>query len=448
MRLRKNRTLVLALLVALGTCYYYFDLLLPRARLQDAANEMVGVYDYGGDFYPIWLTGRELLFHGKNPYTQEMTREIQTGLFGRPMDPRRPADPPTDFRSFSYPLYVDLLVAPLLPVGFDTVRVVLGILLPLLTAASLIFWLRAFHLRVSLTTGAVAIILFLVSYPVLEGLYAQQAGLLVGAALALTAAMLARGRFWLAGMLLACASVKPQLIWLLALWLLLWAVSDWKRRKAFPLSFILCMGLLVLVSQLALPGWFVGWWRSLVGYSHYTLPPLAQLVLGRFPGAALELILLMVAIAICWRSRQQPVGSLDFSLALSFVLAASVMFMPTGGAVYDQVILLPAILWLCFQRAEIVKAALPIRIVGLSVLIALCWQWFGACTVVLISLFRPAWTSSPAVLVFPTRMAAPLPFTILALLSYFAVGSLRGKTSAGDSLIIRLSDQGSRAKST
>ena len=35
---------------------------------------MVGPYDYGGDFYPIWLTGRELLFHGKNPYTQEMTR--------------------------------------------------------------------------------------------------------------------------------------------------------------------------------------------------------------------------------------------------------------------------------------------------------------------------------------------------------------------------------------
>ena len=299
MRLRRNPTLILALLIALGTSYYYFDLLLPRARLRDAANEMVGAYDYGGDFYPIWLTGRELLFHGRNPYTQEMTREIQTGLFGRPMDPHRPADPSTDFRAFAYPLYVDLLAAPLLPVGFDAVRVVLGILLPLLTAASLVLWLRAFHLQISPTTRAVAIILLLVSYPVLEGLYAEQAGLLVGAGLAMTVALLARGRLWLAGMLVACASVKPQLVWLIALWLLLWAVSDWKRRKAFALSFMLSMGLLVLVSQLVLPGWFVGWWRSMAGYSRYTLPPLTQLVLGRFLGIAVGLAMLMLTAAIC-----------------------------------------------------------------------------------------------------------------------------------------------------
>src|ERR1700729_1431690 len=143
MRLRKNRTLGLALLLALGSSYYYFDLLLPRARLQDAANEMVGPYDYGGDFYPIWLTGRELFFQGKNPYTQEMTRAIQTGLFGRPMDPRRPADPPTDFRAFAYPLYADLLAAPLLPFRFEAVRVVLGVFLPVLTAGALLQWLQA-----------------------------------------------------------------------------------------------------------------------------------------------------------------------------------------------------------------------------------------------------------------------------------------------------------------
>ena len=69
MRLRPNRTLILAFLLALGTSYYYFDLLLPRARLRDAANDMIGPYAYGGDFYPIWLTGRELLFHRSNPYT-------------------------------------------------------------------------------------------------------------------------------------------------------------------------------------------------------------------------------------------------------------------------------------------------------------------------------------------------------------------------------------------
>jgi hypothetical protein len=431
MRLRRNPTLILTLLIALGTSYYYFDLLLPRARLRDAANEMVGAYDYGGDFYPIWLTGRELLFHGRNPYTQEMTREIQTGLFGRPMDPHRPADPSTDFRAFAYPLYVDLLAAPLLPVGFDAVRVVLGILLPLLTAASLVLWLRAFHLQISPTTRAVAIILLLVSYPVLEGLYAEQAGLLVGAGLAMTVALLARGRLWLAGMLVACASVKPQLVWLIALWLLLWAVSDWKRRKAFALSFMLSMGLLVLVSQLVLPGWFVGWWRSMAGYSRYTLPPLTQLVLGRFLGIAVGLAMLMLTAAICWRARREPAGSASFSLAVSFVLAVTVILAPTGGAVYDQVVLLPAILWLGFRRGEILNASRPVRVLALAAVVALCWQWFTACGVAVASVFSPLWAGNPAVVVFPARMAAPLPFVLLALLSFFIVRILRGQTDEG-----------------
>src|SRR5439155_17791839 len=132
-----------------------------------------------------------LLSHGRNPYTPEMTREIQMGLFGRAMDPHRPADPPISFRAFSYPLYADLLAAPLLPLGFDAVRVVLGLVLPLLTATSLVLWLRAFQLRAPPETLAVAVILVLVSYPVLEGLYAQQAGLLVGAALATAVAAIA-----------------------------------------------------------------------------------------------------------------------------------------------------------------------------------------------------------------------------------------------------------------
>lgn len=424
-RLRSHRQLIFAVLIALGTSYYYFDLLLPRARLSDVANNMLGPYAYGGDFYPIWLTGRELLFHGSNPYTPEMTRRIQTGLFGRPMDSHRPADPPTDFRAFSYPLYADVLAAPLLPLSFNAVRAVLGILLPLLTAASLVLWLRAFRLQVSTSTLAIAIILLLVSYPVLEGLYAQQAGLLVGAGLAMSMAALARKRLILAGMLLAFASVKPQLVWLLAVWLLLWAVSDWKRRKSLLLSFSFTLALLLLVSQLLLPGWLVDWWGSLAGYSHYTLPPLTQFVLGKFLGIGTGLTLLALAGVIGWNVRRQPVASAGFALAVSFLLAVTVIVAPTGGAVYDQVILVPAICWLGFRRSEILNAGRPMRILAIATLVALGWQWLVACGVALASLVSPNWARDPGVLVFPTRFAAPLPFAILALLSFFVVRLLR-----------------------
>ena len=429
MPLRLTRTLILTLLITIGTSYYYFGLLLPRARQRDVANHMVGCCAFGGDFYPIWLTGRGLLRTGINPYTQDMTREIQIGLYGRVMDPARPADPPTDFRAFAYPLYTDLLAAPLLPFSFAAVRVVLGILLPCLTALSLILWLRAFGMDACPNALTISIILLLVSYPVLEGLYALQAGLLVGAALAASVASLVRGRLVMAGTLLAFASVKPQLIWLLAFWLLLWAVSDWRRRKNFVLGFSLTMALLALVSQLVLPGWFATWRHSLVGYSHYTLPPLTQLVLGRFLGIAVGLLLLALTTALCWKTRRFSAGSANFFLATSFALAVTVMLAPTGGAVYDQVILIPALCYLTFRRAEILNASRPIRVLVLAAGFALGWQWIVACGVALASLFFPSWAASPEILVLPTRMAASVPFALLALMSFLAVRALRGQSA-------------------
>jgi hypothetical protein len=422
---RNNSTLIFALLLALGASYYYFDLLLPQARAGSVAVGMAGGYAYGGDFYPIWLTGRELLYQGKNPYTRQMTQEIQIGLFGRTVDARRKTDPPANFRAFVYPLYTDLLVVPLILLGFDQARLVLAVLLPLITAASLVFWLRAFGLAVRSSTRVTIIVLALASYPVLEGLYSQQAGLFAGALLALGLAALARGQNVFSGMLLAFASIKPQLIWLLAIWLLLWSVSNWKRRKNLALSFTLTLATLYLASQIVLPGWFVAWWRSIAAYPSYTLPPLTELVLGKFLGDAVGLAMLVLAAAICWSARHQEPGSAEFSLAVSFVLAVTIILSPTGGAVYDQVILIPAIFWLGARRAEIFQAGLPLRIQWFVAVIALSWQWFVACGVALFSILFPVWARRPAVLVFPTRMAAPLPFVLLALLSFFVVKIMR-----------------------
>src|SRR5207249_9194720 len=59
--MRPKRKLIVALLLALGSCYYYFVLLLPRARMVDAAIYIVGLYDYGGDFYHIGMYVQGLL---------------------------------------------------------------------------------------------------------------------------------------------------------------------------------------------------------------------------------------------------------------------------------------------------------------------------------------------------------------------------------------------------
>jgi hypothetical protein len=421
MRPSIKAALILTIFFAIGSCYYYFDLLLPQSRRQSEARAMGVQYSYGGDFYPIWLTGRALLLHRTDPYTPETTRDIQIGLYGRTMDPNRPGDFPAQYRAFSYPLYTDLLAGPLLPLTFDGVRIVLTLLLSPLTALSVFLWLRALRMQISGMALLIVIILTLVSYPVLEGLYAQQAGLLAAAALALALDALTRDRQIMSGIALACASVKPQMIWLLALFLLLWAVSDWHRRKRFALSCILSMATLCLAAELILPGWWSGWWRTAMQYSGYTLPPLPQLILGKALGTAVALAMLAAAAAIAWRTRMQPAGSPGFSLGVSLVLSVTALLLPTGGAVYDQIVLLPAIFWIWSRRADILRASPPVRLLLLAGFFALLWQWMTACAVAVISLVVPAWARNPGVLVFPTRMAASLPFVVFAIMAWLAV---------------------------
>ncbi len=421
MRPSLRAALILTIFFATGSCYYYFGLLLPQSRRQSEARAMSVHYSYGGDFYPIWLTGRALFEHRTDPYTPEMTRDIQIGLYGRIMDPNRSGDFPPAYRAFSYPLYADVLAAPLLPLSFDGVRVALTLLLAPITALSIFLWLRALRMQISITALLIVMILALVSYPVLEGLYAQQAGLLVAAALAVAIEGLTRNRTILPGIAFACASVKPQMVWLLAAFLLLWVLSDWRRRRRFAASYVFSMATLFLAGELILPGWFSGWWRTVMEYSGYTLPPLPQLILGRVLGTAVALAMLAVAAAIAWRARMQPAGFPGFSLGVSLVLSVTALLLPTGGAVYDQIVLLPAIFWIWSRRADILRASPPVRLLLLVGFFALFWQWMTACAVAIISLIVPAWTRNPAVLVFPTRMAASLPFVVFAILAWLAV---------------------------
>jgi hypothetical protein len=299
------------------------------------------------------------------------------------------------------------------------------VLLAPLTAASVIFWIGFLGVQLRPATLATMIALTLTSYPVLEGMYLQQAALWVGAGLALPMAALVRGRLAISGVILALASVKPQMIWLIAVFLLCWSLADWRRRKKFALSFLFTLAILFLVSEIILPGWYRGWVHTLAGYSAYTLPPLPRLVLGKFLGSVVALAVFVFACVIGWEARRLPAASSGFLLAICFILSATEMLLPSGGAVYDQLVMLPGIFWLWLRREKILSASPPMRVMGLAALAALSWQWIMACGVVLITVVSPASAQNYLLLVFPTRMAASLPFAVIVLLAFFVVRLLR-----------------------
>lgn len=83
--------LFFALLLAGSMWFYVQHVLIPHQR---AEAVLFGIPRGNlSDLYPRWLGARELLLHGRDPYSAEVTKEIQAGYYGRPLDPALPHDP-------------------------------------------------------------------------------------------------------------------------------------------------------------------------------------------------------------------------------------------------------------------------------------------------------------------------------------------------------------------
>ena len=440
-RNRPSRTAALALCFGLvgaaSMVYYQFGLFMPRVKAVLAAKRLAGPYAFGADIYPIWLTSREWRQERRDPYSPAITREIQIGLFGRPLDARIPTDPPTDYRTFAYPAYCDLLFWPASELPFATFRIVWTALLATLIAAAVSCWTQALTWRVSWIWLVVIILLTLCSYPELEGLYAGQLGLLVGFLLAASLLAIVRDRLVLAGFLMAITTIKPQMTLLAIMYLLFWSMSDWRHRSRFSMSFFTTMFLLIGASLVVWSHWIPSWLGVIRGYHSYSTPPLASELLGAslgpHGGTALIIVALIAAVALGWHWRAATAGSHEFWMTLSLLLAVTTVAVLPGQSVFDHVILLPGIFllasrWPAQYSSPTFRTLLAI---GTAVLL---WPWLSSLAlIVLRPLLRPEIFSSKAVFLLPLRTAAAFPFVVLGLL-VLAFRTRKALPSAGASL--------------
>ena len=305
--------------------YYHQALFMPRVVAVRTAEGLGNGYSFGNDFYQVWLTSRQLLLIRSDPYSPEMTREIQMGLYGRPLDPTRPGDP-IDRRVFPYPAFADLLFWPTAEFPFPPVRVVIVLIFAALTFASVLLWLRALDWRLSWNWRAVILLLTLCSYPVLEALFAAQLGLLVAFLLAASLLAVRRNRFLPAGFLMAITTIKPQVTMLAIVYFLIWTLYDWRARGRFFIGFVSTLALLVGASLAAMPHWIQSWTHTVLAYRHYTRPPLVTEVLtaplgSRFAGPAtfvLTVASIILAIMLAWPGRAAAYGSFASGAPLPF----------------------------------------------------------------------------------------------------------------------------------
>jgi Glycosyltransferase family 87 len=416
---RHSAILMLSVVCAAGMVYYHIGLFVPRAMEVRTEQGFGNGYSFGADFYSIWLTSRAGLLHHRDPYSAEMTRQIQLGLFGRALDAGNPSAP-QDYRAFAYPAFADMLFWPFALLPFSVVRIALAAILAAATALSIILWLRAFRLCVSAVMLVSLALLTLSSYVVLEGLFAEQVGLLVGFLLAASLAALVDEKLFLSGSLLALTLIKPQMAALVAAYLLLWSLAQWRVRWRFVGGFLMVSALLGISSLLVWPRWIGDWLRVVFGYRQYSTPPLVCYLLGNRVGPRLGpfliAALLVGAIALAWRMRREVPASTEFALTISLLLAVTTITLLPGHAVYDHVVLLPGVVLIGLSWRGFAASSRVFRVLlGLTAL-ALFWQWILAVAVIAMRPILSHQLFVSNVLTLPIRTAGSIPFGVLMLL--------------------------------
>ncbi len=418
--------LVLAAVLCAAGMWTYVNRVLIPYQISDAATHDRPRGNLS-DLYPRWLGARELLLHGRDPYSSAVTREIQAGYYGRPLDPSRPDDP-QDKAGFAYPVYVVFFLAPTIGLPFPVVQKCFFWLLLVLTSVSVALWLRIVKWSPPPWTRLSLLVLTLGSMAVMQGLKLQQMSLLVAGLVVLAMALLVADCAVAAGILLALASIKPQLVWLLLIWLAVWTTGDWRRRYRWAASYLVSMEILCAVSECYLPRWIPRFWQAVREYRSYTR---ASSVMDGLIGApwswAFELLAFAALLFVSWKERRQAANTEAFAFTVSMSLATTILLVPTSST-YNQVFLLPALLLLAKERRTIWRRSVANRVVFALTAGLVFWPWMSGTVLAGLSFVLPPQSVERAWAV-PTWTVTQIPVAVAGLM--LVHGCQRIAASAG-----------------
>lgn len=284
----------------------------------------------GNDFAARWFNGCALIWEGKNPYSDEVTLQTQIHMYGRP------ALPGEDLAAFSYPLYTLFFFWPLC--YFRPYTLVQAIWMTLMLYGVIAATLATIRLnRLELTGWKMAAVLLwvVVCYPQARAILLGQFVIVAFLAIVLALLALDRGQDLWAGVALAVATVKPQVVFLLVIWLLWW--SAWNRRWRLWMGFSAALALLVGAGLVLVPGWIPDFARHIFNYANVTVSPyysLTWIITRHFLGLGVGVEMFASAciavylLAVWWRYRratgQARLWVSGVTLNLTFFLAVQI----------------------------------------------------------------------------------------------------------------------------
>jgi hypothetical protein len=391
--------LLLSVLVSGITGLYMFRVLEPW-------NDCIGAQPGAlkaqmWDLYPRWVGARELLLHGHNPYSPEVSHEIQMAYYGHiiTQDYRDTGHKIIDEQRFAYPVYVVFLMAPVMYVDFSEVLRWAPEVLALLAALCVPICLDILRWRLPWTAVA-AITLFTVSSPqIVQGMHHQQLSIVVGLTLIAGAWCVCRNHLVSAGAILAWSTIKPQMAFFPLCFFLVWVIGGWSKRWRLLAGFLLALAILMETGELILPGWIGYFLEGAAAYRRYfPTTSLLRVALGDTLGELMGGIVVLALLVVAWQNRRAAAGSRQFITIFAAFLVGTILGFPLFTPFNQVLLILPAMLvlqdWKMLPKfAQIIFA------------IFVSWPW----------------VISAVLLLFPPRLdpRSELPLLPLLLVSFF-----------------------------
>jgi hypothetical protein len=243
---------------------------------------------------------RLFLTRGISPYSEQATQQIQEMAYGRE------AKPGEDQMLFAYPFYSTFVIAPFAMIGdYASARALWMTLLEITLVGIVMIGLSLSRWRLP---GLMLIFLFIFSLlwyyglrPVING----NPAVLVALFINLAFLAIRSEHDPLAGLLLALATIKPQMVILLIPLVFIWAISN--RRWGVISSFLGSLALLIAGFSLFVPDWIIQNLRQILSYPAYTLASTPGAILSQWmPGVGKQLgwgITCGVGVTLLWEWR-------------------------------------------------------------------------------------------------------------------------------------------------
>lgn len=302
-------------------------------------------YPGGIDFYTVWKAAQALFLFHRDPYSQQVTQEIQQGIYGHALTT------PQGEYLFVYPLPFLLLVFPIAWLPFTIALAWWLACLQIGAIVVLMLFLNHYHLGRRPLTRALYILWALLLYPSMVAFWVGQPAVLVFLLFGLAWYAFSHHRDWLVGICLGLTLIKFYVIAVPLCFFLVYALS--RRRFKVLLGWAgVSVGLLA-VSFLVWPTWVPGfltnaglWTNQTEVLSHdvsalQLFTDVAGTPLSTIFLAGAAIILGLVALKICAQALKDEQNQFEYALVITLLFQASIL--PHQHAPNQMLLIIPGL---------------------------------------------------------------------------------------------------------